>query len=206
MSNPSQLSLLHRVFICSTHVLPQIHQFWDTFQAELGDEGHYWVSIGVMRLKLSELQESNDKARKIRVEGLKSDYEEVDVVLHNQELSFVLEAIQQSSSVNTTMTRLQDILALTRQEASRLEILLAKPEKGCQELCLRIWHLSGFESGQTQAQWWPAVLTYTDSSVEEPLHRLCDRIAVVLSYWKSNSYDSILVIVNQLTKMVYVMS
>ena len=64
------------------------------FQVELGAEGLYQVSIGAMRLRLSELQESDNEARKIRVKGLKSDYEKVDGVLHYQGLPFVPEAIQ----------------------------------------------------------------------------------------------------------------
>ena len=39
------------------------------------------------------LQQSDNEAPKIRVEGLKSDYEEVDRLLHHQALFFVLEAI-----------------------------------------------------------------------------------------------------------------
>ena len=53
------------------------------FRAELGAEGPYQVSIGAMCLRLLELQESVDETRKIRAEGLKSDYEEVDGVLHH---------------------------------------------------------------------------------------------------------------------------
>ena len=90
----AELSLHHRVLICGTHVRPQLRQFWDTFQAELGAEGPYRVSIGSMRLRLSELQESDDEARKIRAEGPKDDYEEVDGVLHHQGLPFVPEAIR----------------------------------------------------------------------------------------------------------------
>ena len=63
------------------------------FQAELGDEGPYQVSISAMCLRLSELQESDNEARKIRAERLKNDYEEADGVLHHQGLLFVLEAI-----------------------------------------------------------------------------------------------------------------
>ena len=47
-----------------------------------------------MRLRLSELQESDDEARKIRAEGLKDDYEEVDGVLYHQRLPFIQEATQ----------------------------------------------------------------------------------------------------------------
>ena len=47
-----------------------------------------------MKLRLSELQELDNEAQKIRVEGMKDAYEEVDRVLHHQELLFVPEAIQ----------------------------------------------------------------------------------------------------------------
>ena len=93
-STSAKLSSLHRVLIRSTHVLPQLRQFWDTFRAKLGAAGPYWVSISAMCLRLLELQESDNKAQKIKVEGLKSNYEEVDRVLHHQELFFVPEAIQ----------------------------------------------------------------------------------------------------------------
>ena len=85
---------LHRVFICNMHILPQLHQFWDMFQAKLSDESLYQISIGVMYLKFLELEESDDKARKIRVERLKNNYEKVDGVLHHQRLLFVSKTIQ----------------------------------------------------------------------------------------------------------------
>ena len=47
-----------------------------------------------MRLRLSELQELNDEAQKIRAKGLKNNYEEVDRVQHHQKLSFVPEGIR----------------------------------------------------------------------------------------------------------------
>ena len=94
LSTLAKLLPLHRILICGTQVLPQLRQFWDTFRAELDAEGPYQVSIGAMRLKLSELQESDDKPRKIRSERLKNDYEEVDRVLHHQGLLFVPEAIR----------------------------------------------------------------------------------------------------------------
>ena len=47
-----------------------------------------------MRLRLLELQELDDKTRKIRVERLKNDYEEIDGVLHYQGLFVIPEAIR----------------------------------------------------------------------------------------------------------------
>ena len=46
-----------------------------------------------MRLRLVELQESNEEAQKIRVEGL-DGYKDVNGVLHYQGLPFVPEIIQ----------------------------------------------------------------------------------------------------------------
>ena len=42
-----------------------------------------------MRLKLSELQESDNKAQKIRAIKLKDIYKKVDRVAHYQRLSFI---------------------------------------------------------------------------------------------------------------------
>ena len=36
LSTSAELSPLHRVLICGTHVLPHLCQFWDTFRADLG--------------------------------------------------------------------------------------------------------------------------------------------------------------------------
>ena len=47
-----------------------------------------------MRLRLLELQESDNEAWKIRAEGLKNNYKEVDGVLHYQGLPFIPGAIR----------------------------------------------------------------------------------------------------------------
>ena len=53
----------------------------------------YKTSIIKMRLKLAELQKSEDKAQKIRIKSL-DKYKNIDRVLHYQELLFVSEIIQ----------------------------------------------------------------------------------------------------------------
>ena len=70
LSTSTELSSLHRVFICGTHVLPQLRQFWDKFRVKLGAKGPYRVSIGAMRLRLPELQDNNEEAKTLRAEGL----------------------------------------------------------------------------------------------------------------------------------------
>ena len=61
-----ELSPLHQVLICGTHLLPQLRQFWVTFQAELANENPYKASIGSMRLRLAELQESDPEAQEVK--------------------------------------------------------------------------------------------------------------------------------------------
>ena len=92
LSTSAELSMLYQVLICGTHVLPQLRQFWETFQTELANESLYKASIGAIRLKLAKLQESDEEARKIGAESLKG-YKEVEEVLHHQRLLFVLEVI-----------------------------------------------------------------------------------------------------------------
>ena len=87
----SSLLPLYQVFIRGTHGIPQLRQFWDTFRLELANEGPYKVSIGSMRLRLQELQETDSKAQELR---MKDGYQDIDGVLHHQGLPFVPEAIR----------------------------------------------------------------------------------------------------------------
>ena len=88
------LLLLHKVFICETYVLPQLRQFWDTFRAELADENFYKASIGGMSLRLSELQESDPETQELRSKKqLPDSWEDINGILHHQELPFVPEII-----------------------------------------------------------------------------------------------------------------
>lgn len=91
-SSELSLILLHQVLICETYVLPQLRQFWTDIQTELANKDPYKTSIGGMQLQLSELQESDSEARKIRVKDLDS-YKKSDRVLHHQQLPFVPEII-----------------------------------------------------------------------------------------------------------------
>ena len=84
-SEPDLLPL-YQVLICSTHVLPQLRHFWDTFWTELANKSPYTANIGGIRLRLAELQESDVKAQKIRADELKEGlgkYVDVNKVLHN---------------------------------------------------------------------------------------------------------------------------
>ena len=99
-STSAKLSLFHQVFICYTHVLPQLRHFWDTFQTKLADKNLYTASIGGMKLKLVELQESNKKVQKLRaIKELQESWTDINGILHYQELPFVSESRQPSGRI-----------------------------------------------------------------------------------------------------------
>ena len=76
-------------------MLPQLRHFWDTFRIELADENPYTASIGGMRLRLAELQESDEEAQKLRAtEELQEGWTDIDGVLHHQGLPFVPKIIR----------------------------------------------------------------------------------------------------------------
>ena len=195
--------LLHRVLISSTHVLPQLRQFRDTFQAKLGVEGLYQVNIGAMRLRLLELQESDDEAWKIRAKRLKSNYKEVDGVLHHQELPFIPKAIW----IEFISWHHDDLLAeyfstdKTRELVGRkyywpsLRKDVESYVWGC-DICLASKAVKHKLYGNLQSlliptYWWK------DFSMDFVT-------GLPLSFdWKGDSYNLILVIVDQLTKMVH---
>ena len=90
LSTSSSLSPLHQILICGTHALPHLRQFWSTFKLELANKGSYQASIGSMRLRLQELQETNSEAQEL---GFKEGYKEVKEVLYHQGLPFVPKTI-----------------------------------------------------------------------------------------------------------------
>ena len=61
--------MLHQVLICRTHALLQLYQFWSTFCAELANKRPYKASIGSIKLKLQEMQETDFKAQELRTKN-----------------------------------------------------------------------------------------------------------------------------------------
>ena len=85
---------LYQVLICGIHVFPQLRQFWNIFRAGLADENPYKASIGGIKLRLSELQESHLEAQELKSkEQLPDGWEDINGVLHHQGLPFVPEVI-----------------------------------------------------------------------------------------------------------------
>ncbi len=82
------------MLICGTVILPQLCQFWDTIRSKLADKGPYTVSIGGMRMRLSELQDDDKKAMKLRSKGLPEGWEDIEQIFHYRGLPYLLKVIR----------------------------------------------------------------------------------------------------------------
>ena len=198
------ISPFHCVLICGTHVLPQLCQFWNAFQAELSDEAPYKARIGGMRLRLAELQESDKEAKKVKATGkLQVGSKDIDGILHHQGISFVPENIQ----TELISCHHDDPLAghfgidKTKELIGRkyywpsLRKNVEAYVKGC-NVCL------GLKAVRHKP--------YSDlQSLPVPTHRWKDLSMdfvtglPISTDWKGESDDSILVIVDRLMKMVH---
>ena len=88
----SGLSPQYQILVCRTYALPPLRRFWDTFQTKLVNKQTYEASIGSMKLKLQELQETDRKAQKLRQQKT-NGYTEIDNILYYQSPPFVPKAI-----------------------------------------------------------------------------------------------------------------
>ena len=207
MGPKASLSPPHQVLICGIHVLPQLHQFWATLRGELADEGPSRASIGGMRLRLQELQGEDEESGKIRAEGLESGlkegWEDIDGVLHHQGLPYVPEIIRME-----LISRHHDDPLAGHFGIDKTRELIARKYhwptlrrdvegyvKGC-DVCLASKAVRHKPYGDLQ-------------SLPIPTHRWKDLSMdfvtglSISTDWKGDSYNSILVIVDRLTKMVH---
>ena len=193
---------LHQVLICRTHALLQLRRFWNLLRTKLTNKGSYLASIGSMKLRLQELQETDFKAQKLREQGRES-YKKVNGVLHHQGLPFVPKAIR----IELISRHHDDPLAGHFGIEKTCKLLARKyfwPSpwhdaevyvKGC-DVCLasqavRHKPYDDHQSLPIPSHWWKDLLM--DFVIGLPIS----------TDWKRDSYDSILVIVDWLTKMVY---
>ncbi len=88
------LSPLHQVYIYGTVVLLQLRQFWDTLRSNLAAKSPYIANIGGMRMRISELQDDDKEAMKLRSEELPEAWEDIKQVLHYQGLLYVPKVIR----------------------------------------------------------------------------------------------------------------
>ena len=197
LSTSAELSTLHRVLICGTHVLPQLCQFWDTFRAELGAEGPYQVSIGAMRLRLSELQENDNEAKLLRGSAdLPEGWEDVEGVLQYQGLPYVPEIIRSEIISRHHNDHLAGHFGIdkTRELVGQkyywpsLKRDVESYVQGC-DVCLTSKAVRHKPYGDLQSlpipthQWKDLSMTFVTG-------------LLLSADWKGDSYDSILVIVD----------
>ena len=156
-----------------------------------------------MHIRILELQELDNEARKIRAERLKSNYEEIDRVLHHQGLPFVPEAIWTELISQHHDDPLAGHFSIdkTRELVGRkyywpsLRRDVKSYVRGC-DICLTLKAVRHKPYGDLQSL---PILTHWWKNLS------MDFVTGLLlsSEWKDNNYDSILVIVNQLTKIVH---
>ena len=199
----SCLSLFHQILICGTTVFPPLNKFWDTLRAELNKKRPYKASIGAMRLRLQELQETDSEAQKIKAIELQEGWEEVDGVFHYQRLPYVPKIVCSELISKHHDDSLAGYFGIDKR-----------------------WELIG------RKYYWPSLRRDVETYVKEYDICLTSKIvrhkpygdlqslpvrthqwknlsidfvtSLLLSIdWKGDSYNSILVIVNQLIKMMY---
>ena len=193
------LSALRQVFICGMHALLQLCQFWSNFRLELANEGFYQATIGSMKLRLQQLQETDSEAQELQS---KEGYKEVEGVLYHQGLLFVPKTLWTkliSRHYNDPLAGHFGIKKTCELFAQKyfwpsLRHNVEAYVKGC-DVCLAAKAVRHKPYGDFQ-------------SLPVPTHRWKDLSMdfvtglSISTDWKGNSYDSILVIVDRLTKMV----
>ncbi len=201
----TNLLLLHQVLICGSHVLPRLCQFWTQLQGKLVQERPYQqANIGGLRLRLPKLQMEDQKARRIRKQGLKDGWEEnANGVLYYQSLPFVPEIVR-----TELISRHHDDPLAGHFGINKTRELIARKyywptlHRNVEayvtgyDVCLASKSVRHKPYGNLQ-------------SLPVPTYRWKDLSMdfvtglPVSTNWKSETYDSILVIVNRLTNMVY---
>ena len=153
-----------------------------------------------MRLWLAELQELDEEARRIRAKGL-NGYKELNRVLYHQGLSFIPEIIwtkliswhhDNPLAEHFSIDKTKDLVGQKYYWPS-LQRDIEAYVKGC-DVCLGSKAVRHKPYGQGS----PCLYRLIDG-------RTCWWILsrAISTDWKGDSYDSILVIVDRLTKMVY---
>ena len=200
LSLSSRPSHLHQVLICGTYVLPQLRQFWNGLRENLAQEGPYVV--GGMRLRLHELQAKDKQAQKTRAEHLEG-WDNIDGVLHHQSLPYVPEIIWTELINRHHNDPLAGHFGIkkTRELIARkyyYPTLCRDVEDYIRgyDICLASKAVQHKPYGNLQSLPIPTHC-WKDLSMDFIMG------LPILTYWKGNSYDSILVIVNRLTKMVH---
>ncbi len=193
---------LHKVFICETVVIPQLRQFWVTIWSELAHESPYTASIGGMGIRLLKLQDDDKQAKNLKSEGLPEGWEDIKELLHYQSLPSVPKIIR-----SELISRHHDNPFTDHFGIEKIRELIARKYywptlqrdveayvRDC-DICLAskaVYHkpYGDLQSLSVPTHWWKNLSM--DFITGLPIS----------TYWKGDSYNSILVIVDQITKMV----
>ena len=184
------------------HVLPQLNQFWDSLRNNIAHDGPY-ASIGSMNLRLPKLQDNDKEAKALRAGGLPEGWEEVEGVLQYRGPPYVPEIIRSeviSCHHNNPLAEYFGIDKIRELVGRKYYWPSLRKDvedyvRGC-DVCLASKAVRHKPYGDLQ-------------SLPVPTHRWKDLsmdfvTGLPLSAdWKGDSYDSILVIVDRLTKMVH---
>ncbi len=194
---------LHQVLIYRTAILLQVCQFWNTIESELAHEGPHIMSIGDMKIIVPQLYDNNKEAKKLRLERLLKGWKDIDKVLHYQGLLYLPKVIRSeliSRHHENPLAGHFGIKKTWESIARKYYLLMLQKDvetyvKGC-NVCLASKTVCHKPYGDLQllsvsTHWWKDLLMNFITSLP------------ISANWKANSYDSILVIVNLLTKMVY---
>ena len=201
LSKPN-LSPLHQVLICGTYVLPQLNQIWDSLQSNIAQNGLY-ASIGGMNLWLPELQDNNKEAKVLRAGGLPEGWKDVEGVLQFKRLPYIPKIIYSkviSCYHNDSLTEHFGIDK--RKELVGRKYYWPSLKKDVKTYVRECDVCLGLKVVRYKL--------YKDlQSLLIPTHRWKDLLMDVVTGlslsadWKGNNYNLILVIVDQLTKIVY---
>ena len=196
----SNLLPLYQVLICKTHGLLQLCQFWDTFSLELANKSPYKISIGSMQLRLQKLQKTDSETQELRT---KDGYQNINRVLHYQGLRFMPNAICIKLINRHHNDSLADYFGI-----DNIRELLAKTY-----FWPTLWH--NVEIYVKDCNWCLALKAIRHKPYNDlqslPVLTHCWKDLLIdfvtglpISFnWKRDSYNSFLVIVNWLTKMVH---
>ena len=157
-----------------------------------------------MRLRLQELQDKDKYACKLKAEQLvKDNWQDINGVLHHQGLFYIPEIIW----INLISRNHNNLLAVHFCIKKKRELVVQKYYwsllchnienyvKGC-DICFALKAVSHKSYGDLQSLLMPTY-RWKDLSIDF----ITD--LPILTDWKGDSYDSIFIIVNRLTKMVY---
>ncbi len=172
-------------------------------RSELADEGPYTARIEGMRMRVLELQDDNKEAMKLRSEGLPEGWEDIKQVLHYYGLLYVSKVIR-----SELISRHHDDPLAGHFDIEKTRELIARKYywptlrrdvetyvKGC-DVCLASKAVCHKLYGDLQL-------------LPVPTHRWKDLSMdfvtglPISANWKGDRCDSILVIVDRLTKMVH---